>query len=317
MVVPRVESAFMTLDASSSSDAQLPSLGIVIVNYRTYDLTLQCVQSMLAHGITAASQIVVVDNDSRDGSGERLRTTLPAGVVTILSDVNGGFGAGVNIGVAALNTDLVLVLNPDTRFERNNIDVVRRLFQERVRLGVVGLKLINPDGTLQYSARRFYSLLDIAIRRTPLRRLPPMQRLERSHLLQGHWGGGPFEADWVMGTGFVVRRSAFEQVGRMDEGYFLYFEEVDLCARMWVNGWRILAVPEVELVHDHQRHSQAGIWSSSGQTHLRSMGRFFAKFGVPWIYRPRHKAMGVAYARWCKQFSKAEDGLKQTNNAST
>jgi GT2 family glycosyltransferase len=312
MLVPGVESAFMTLDAPFP-DAQLPSLGIVIVNYRTYDLTMQCVQSMLAHRIAPASQIVVVDNDSRDGSGDRLRATLPAGVVTILSEVNGGFGAGVNMGAAALNTDLVLVLNPDTRFERNKIDVVRRLFQERARLGVVGLKLINPDGTLQHSARRFYSLPDIVIRRTPLKRVPPMRRLERSHLLEGQWAGGPFEADWVMGTGFVVRRSAFDQVGRMDEGYFLYFEEVDLCARMWVHGWRVLAVPEVELVHDHQRHSQAGIWSSSGQTHLRSMARFFTKFGVPWIQRPRHEAMQAAYARWRKQFSKEEDGLKQTN----
>lgn len=288
----------MTEDTSSKPDVPINTLGVVIVNYGTYDLTMQCVGSLLAHSIVLPQHIVVVDNLSPDGSGQRLKDSLPAGVVTVLSPVNGGFGAGVNLGVAVLPTDLVLVLNPDTYFLRNNIDVVRRLFDARPRLGVVGLKLINPDGSLQYSARRFYSLSDILARRTALGKLAPLRRLERSHLLKRKWREGPFEADWVMGTGFVVRRTAFDQVGRMDEGYFLYFEEVDLCARMWVQGWRVMAVPEVELVHEHQRDSQAGILSFSGKTHLRSMVRFFAKFGVPWVRRPSRNRMAVALARW-------------------
>lgn len=288
----------MTPNISSTQDAPASTLGVVIVNYGTYDLTMQCVASLLEHSIALPQHIVVVDNLSPDGSGQRLKDSLPAGVVIVLSQVNGGFGAGVNLGVAALPTDLVLVLNPDTYFLRNNIHVVQRLFDARPRLGVIGLKLINPDGSLQYSARRFYSLPDILARRTALGKLAPLRRLERSHLLKRKWREGPFEADWVMGTGFVVRRTAFDQVGRMDEGYFLYFEEVDLCARMWVQGWRVMAVPEVELVHEHQRESQAGILSFSGKTHLRSMARFFAKFGVPWVRRPSRSRMAVALARW-------------------
>jgi N-acetylglucosaminyl-diphospho-decaprenol L-rhamnosyltransferase len=277
------------------------SLGVVIVNYNTEALTQQCVRSLLDHRIAEAADICVVDNLSPDGSGERLRQNLPAGVKVLLSPRNGGFGAGVNLGVAALSTALVLVLNPDTYFQHNRVDVIQRLFAETPTLGVAGLKLINPDGSLQFSARRFYSLLDIVARRTPLGDLPPMRRLINSHLLKRNWREGPFKADWVMGTGFVVRRTAFDQVGRMDEGYFLYFEEVDLCARMWVKGWQVMAVPEVELVHEHQRHSQAGIWSTSGQTHLRSMVRFFTKFGVPWVRRPHRSRMKAAYLRWRRQ----------------
>lgn len=290
--------------ASMSSNLAFPqaapalTLGVVVVNYGTYGLTMRCVASLLAHAIASPSHIVVVDNRSPDGSGQRLKDHLPEGVVTILSQVNGGFGAGVNLGVAALTTDLVLVLNPDTYFLRNNMDVVQRLFEGQPRLGVVGLKLLNPDGSLQYSARRFYSLPDILVRRTALGRLSPLRRLERSHLLKRQWQKGPFEADWVMGTGFVVRRTAFDRVGRMDERYFLYFEEVDLCARMWVQGWQVMAVPEVELVHEHQQESRAGILSFSGKTHLRSMARFFAKFGVPWVRRPSRNRMAVALARW-------------------
>lgn len=282
-------------------DQQAPgcTLGVVIVNYKTFDLTMQCVGSLLERRITQPGHIVVVDNDSPDGSGQRLKAELGHGVRVILSGRNGGFGAGVNIGVGALQTDLVLVLNPDTYFRRNDVDVILRQFQDDTRLGIVGLKLVNPDGSLQYSARRFYSLPDILARRTLLGRVPPMHRLGPTHLLMRNWNEGPFETDWVMGTGFVVRRSAFDEVGAMDEGYFLYFEEVDLCARMWVHGWRVVAVPQVELVHEHQRHSAAGIWSSSGQTHLRSMLRFFGKFGVPWFRRPNRARMAQHYARWC------------------
>ena len=288
--------------ASTLGTARAPTLGVVIVNYQTYDLTMRCVASLLAQGIAEPGHIVVVDNASPDASGPRLQADLPAGVVTVLSGRNGGFGAGVNIGVDALGTDLVLILNPDTYFESNHMDVIRKMFTHSPKMGVAGLKLVNPDGSLQYSARRFYSLPDILARRTMLGRLGPLRRLERSHLLTRKWGQASktpfFEADWVMGTGFVIRRSAFEQVGRMDEGYFLYFEEVDLCARMWIEGWQVVAVPEVALVHDHQRSSAAGITSRAGKTHLRSMARFFAKFGVPWWQRPSRARMAAALARW-------------------
>jgi len=292
----------MALAPSHPASAALPTLGLVIVNYQTYDLTMRCVASLLAHGIAAPGDIVVVDNDSPDRSGLRLQSDLPAGVVTVLSGRNGGFGAGVNIGVRSLTTDLILILNPDTYFEANRMGVIRQMFADAPKLGVAGLKLVNPDGSLQYSARRFYSLTDILARRTMLGKLGPMRRLERSHLLTRKWRQpvqAPFfEADWVMGTGFVVRRSAFESVGCMDEGYFLYFEEVDLCARMWIDGWQVVATTEVALVHDHQRSSAAGIMSRAGKTHLRSMARFFAKFGVPWWGRPSRAHMAAALARW-------------------
>lgn len=302
-------------DSDCPADDALPALGVTIVNYNTEALTLTCVASLLEHGIARPEHICVVDNLSPDGSGARLVHSLPSGVRLIQSSRNGGFGAGVNIGVAALDTPLVLVLNPDTYFQQNKARVIRALFACTPDLGVAGLKLINPDGSLQYSARRFYSLLDILARRSPLGVLPPLRRLSSTHLLKRNWMGAPFQADWVMGTGFVVRRSAFEAVGRMDEGYFLYFEEVDLCARMWVHGWQVMGLPEVELVHEHQRHSQAGIWSKSGRTHLKSMLRFFSKFGVPWVYRPRRSRMKSAYLQWRRRVMEASHDMRTDHPA--
>lgn len=272
-------------------------LGVVIVNFRTADLTIRCIDSLLEQRIALPADIVIVDNASGDGSGQAIASARPQ-VRTIFSTRNGGFGAGVNLGVEALDTELVLVLNPDTAFRENQVEEVRALFEREPSLGMLGLKLVNTDGSPQYSARRFYSLADIAARRTPLGRFSAAQRIESSHLLKGNWSGGPFESDWVLGTGFVVRRRAFDGVGRMDEGYFLYFEEVDLCARMWIAGWSVMALPSAELVHDHQRHSQAGIWSHSGRIHVNSMLRFFGKFGVPWLHRPSRQTLETNYLRW-------------------
>lgn len=119
--------------------ARCTTLGVVIVNYQTYDLTMRCVASLLAQGIAEPAHIVVVDNDSPDASGLRLQADLPAGVITLLSGRNGGFGAGVNLGVDALKTDLVLILNPDTYFESNRMDVIRQMFHGSPKMGVAGL----------------------------------------------------------------------------------------------------------------------------------------------------------------------------------
>lgn len=279
------------------------TLGVVIVNFNSGDLTRQCVQSLLAHHIAQPDDIVVVDNASPDGSGALLKRDLPKGVSLLLSDKNRGFGAGINLGAASLNTEFILVLNPDTYFRGNDMAQVIDLFARLPRLGVAGLRLVNPDGSLQYSARRFYSLPDIVARRTLLGRWGPLRARIDSHLLKRKWGHEPFEADWVMGTGFVVRHSAFNQIGRMDERYFLYFEEVDLCARMWQANWQVMAVPNVELVHEHQRHSAQRLWSASAKIHLRSMRLFFAKFGVPWLSRPSRKSIANQRRRALPQHS--------------
>ncbi len=286
--------------------------GVVIVNYRTTDLTLRCVASLLEHQMAAPESIVVVDNGSPDDSGVRLRAELPVGIRFYQSIRNGGFGAGVNFGMSLVDAELVLVLNPDTYFLRNQVEEIRALFRGNPSMGLMGLRLINPDGSLQYSARRFYSLIDILVRRSPIGRSPLFQSLSDSHLMCSAWNGGIFSSDWVMGTGFVVRRSVYMKLGGMDEGYFLYLEEVDLCARIWIHGWQVRAVPYIELVHDHQRHSAQGIWSTSARIHLRSMLRFFRKFGVPWLRRPRVEEMRRRYLRWRQYVRWSGGGLAET-----
>jgi N-acetylglucosaminyl-diphospho-decaprenol L-rhamnosyltransferase len=262
-------------------------LGAVIVNYKTPDLVIKCVSSLLEHGIVEAGHIVVVENGSGDNSLDALKATLPFGVKLVDAQLNGGFGAGVNLGVKELETEFVLVLNPDTYFVDKSINSVLERLKSDPTIGLAGLDLVYPGGERQYSARRFYSLLDIFARRTKLGRSQLMQRRTKRHLMQDEIDKGlAFDADWVMGTGFLIRKSVFDALGGMDESYFLYMEDVDLCARTWEYGYRVVAFPGATLVHDHQRASSAGMLSWAGKQHLRSLFIFYKKYKVPMFFSP-------------------------------
>ncbi len=261
------------------------TIEILIVNYRSFDLCTSCIRSVVEQGLADYADVVVVDNNSGDGSADRIADELPS-VRLIASPRNGGFGAGINLGMQSITAPYVLVLNPDTYFLNDSLSPVIDLMESDPSIGLVGLDLVNPDGSRQYSARRFYSLLDILARRIgPLGRL--FDRRIARHLMRDAWfRGEPFDAEWVMGTGFVVRRSVFEAVGGMDEGFFLYMEDVDLCARVWGAGFRVVGMPSARLVHDHRRASASGLLSAAARSHLLSLVRFYLRYQIPLVRPP-------------------------------
>ncbi len=257
----------------------------IIVNYGTAELTLKCVQSIIEHGVAAASDIVVVDNLSPDDSVARLERGLPPQVRLLPSDVNGGFSAGVNLGAGVARGDMLLILNPDTYFRDNSVAIALQAMQADPQIGVVGLELVNPDGSLQHSARRFYTMADIVLRRLPVGEMWPFTARMAKHMMVNEWRSGRmFDADWVMGTGLLISAELFKQVGGMDESYFLYMEDVDLCARVWLQNKRVVCLPGARLVHDHQRSSAAGPLTWAGRVHMRSFLYFRSKYRVPlWV----------------------------------
>lgn len=263
-------------------------LDVVIVNYNTYDDTFKCVTHLIAQGEVAPWNIHVVDNFSPDGSGQRLKQNLPTEVDVILSQINKGFGAGVNIGARAGIAPYILVLNPDCLPEAANLHRILEHFSQHADVGLVGAELINPDGSLQYSARTFYSALDVIVRRSSLKRFFPFNRLNRSHLLMQRPRAVPFDVDWVIGTGLIVRRDVFERVGAMDEAYFLYMDDVDLCARVHHAGYRVQILPTVKFIHNHRRQSAWNWrWTRAHSIHLTSLKLFAKRHGLPLFRRPK------------------------------
>lgn len=271
----------------STGDVVSPNemLGVIVVNYRTAGLTIRSVASILEQRIAGLDHIVVIDNNSRDGSVGRIRRAFPA-LRVIASETNGGFGAGVNFGLKWRDEDYVLILNPDTYFENNSVLRVVSYMKDHPDIGIAGLDLVNRDGSRQYSARRFYSLLDVVGRRVGIVGNLMHKRMDR-HLMKDAWRShAPFDAEWIMGTGFVAKRDLIMTLGGMDEDYFLYMEDVDLCARVWNAGFRVVCFPEAQLVHDHQRSSATNPFSFAARQHIISLLKFSSKFSVPLVRQP-------------------------------
>ncbi|TCR71859.1 glycosyltransferase family 2 protein [Rhizobium sp. BK376] len=260
-------------------------INVVIVNYKTPQLTQKCVASLLEHGVCDARSIVVVDNFSQDASEAIIRGAFPD-ITFIALKSNRGYSAGVNAGVDRCVHQYVVVLNPDTYFYDNPIPQVIDYLNKHERVGLVGLDLLNPDLTRQYPSRRFYTISDILIRRSPtLARMYP--EILRKHLMTDFWENShAFEADWVMGTGMVIRKASFEHIGKMDEGYFLYMEDVDLCARLWASGYAVVCIPGAAIVHDHQRSSARSMFGKSARMHFKSLIRYYRKFPLPLFATP-------------------------------
>lgn len=226
--------------------------------------------------MSMVDEVVVVDNSpTRDA-----RFSVPRGSTAkcVSAGRNLGFGAGVNFGVAHLESgcDAVLVVNPDVRVtESCALRLIRCLDDHRV--AVVAPRLISPDGTSQPSARRFPSPLTDLFRRTALGRTRVGRRRLDSYL-------GPSQCDiatavdWVVGACMLIRRSAGDQVGWFDDRFFLYFEDVDLCMRLGRHGWRVLFEPDATAEHLHMRDSGGPLRLSSAQRHhLASALRFYLK----------------------------------------
>lgn len=266
-------------------------LSAIIVNYGTPDLTKKCVESLREWEVASDDQIIVVDNASPDDSLVRMRTEISS-VKIIDAGRNGGFSYGINVGLKEANNDYILVLNPDTYFIDDSVSKAISLLDASPEVGLIGLDLVYPDGRRQYSARRFYCIVDILGRRLPIGKYWPVKRWVDRHMMRSAWGSkAPFEADWVMGTGFIIRRSLFEKIGGMDEAYFLYMEDVDLCARVWAAGAKVVCIPEARLVHDHQRSSASGPFSWGGKMHLKSLQLFAKKYRLPFFVPPTPKSL--------------------------
>ncbi|MGB4064295.1 MAG: glycosyltransferase family 2 protein [Azonexus sp.] len=269
------------------SNDLIGKFSVVIVNYGTPELTLKCVNSILQYRIAAVDDLTVVENCSPDGSKDLLTKSLPEGVGLVIAKKNLGYSAGVNLGASNAKRDFILILNPDTYFIDQSIAQALDLFVKDSSVGLVGLDLTYPSGERQFSARRFYSVLDIVGRRSRLGRYWPLKQMVAKHMMIAAWEKAvPFDADWVMGTGFLIRRALFEKIGRMDESYFLYMEDVDLCARVWAEGLRVVCMPNVRLIHDHQRSSGAGPLSGAGKMHLASLKTFWQKYRIPLFCPP-------------------------------
>lgn len=203
-------------------------------------------------------------------------------VTYIALPTNLGLAKAINIGIHAAKGDYILIANPDIAVLEGAVELLHQFLLEHPKVALVGPRLVNPDGTTQLSCYKFPSWMVPVYRRTPLGRLPWARRVLGAYLMLDWNHEQNRTVDWVLGACMLIRRSAIEDVGLMDERFFLYFEDVDWCHRFWKNGWEVYYIADARMVHYHQRLSAespglSGIFSKATRIHILSGLKYFAK----------------------------------------
>lgn len=281
----------------------MPVLSILIVNWNVRDLLRRCLCSIFANLPPFPLEVIVVDNSSTDGSVEMVRTEFPQ-VRLIANPDNRGFPAANNQGLAIAQGRYVLLLNPDTEVVGDALEAMVAFADAHPDVGVVGPMLLNPDGTVQSSRRRFPTLMTAVFESTWLQPYAPRRLLTRYYVLDRP-DDEIQDVDWVTGAALMARREAIEQVGPLDEGFFMYSEELDWCRRFREAGWRVVYLPTARVVHYGGKSSEQVL--PARHIHFqRSKIRYFQKHhgriaaGVLWavIVGNYLWQIGVEGAKW-------------------
>ena len=226
-------------------------LSLILVSYRSREPLLACLRALRTDARAAGirTETVVVDNDSRDGTLEALAAEFPDARL-IANRENVGYARAVNQGLTATGAPFALVLNPDCTVQAGALRALLDHAAAHPRAGLVGPKILNPDGSLEFSARSFPDLLTFLFNRySLLTRLFPGNRFSRRYLLTDWDHASVREVDWISGACMLARRTAVEQVGGMDEAFFMFNEDVDWAHRMNDAGWKVTFVPSAQAMH--------------------------------------------------------------------
>jgi N-acetylglucosaminyl-diphospho-decaprenol L-rhamnosyltransferase len=252
-------------------------VSLIVVHYRTREPLARLLESLRASNPAPLREILVVNNSGEPLDDLLLRAGWPVRVLD--PGKNLGYAGGVNAGIRAASEEDLLILNPDVVVEPGSIEVLERTARERPRAGILAPRLLNPDGSLQLSARRFYTWRTLLLRRAPLFGLDRKSRDVREHLMLDWDHAETRPVDWVLGAALYARREAVRDVGLMDERYFLYFEDVDWCQRMWRHGYEVVYCADATMRHEHAR-SSAQLRPSSVRAHAAGLLRFAEKWSA-------------------------------------
>jgi len=254
-------------------------LSIVILNWNVRDLLRQCLTSVYATRSTLATQVIVVDNASSDDSVAMVRGEFPD-VRLIVNAANRGYTGGNNDGIAAAAGRYVLVLNPDTQVVGDALSTLVAYAEAHPDVGLVAPQLLNPDGSVQPSRRRFPTLTTALFESTWLQSIAPHGVLNDYYMLDRS-DDETQPVDWAVGACLLVRREVVDQVGMLDEGFFMYSEELDWCRRIKGAGWKIVYLPKAQVIHHMGKSSDQVI----AQRHIyfqTSKVRYFRKHHGKW-----------------------------------
>jgi GT2 family glycosyltransferase len=226
-----------------------PDLSVVILNYNAAAHVRRCLASLPTGCQGLNYETIVVDNASPRPGIEAAVAAFPD-VRLVRRRRNGGFSAGMNAGIRSARARAILILNPDTTLAPGAAAAMLAYLRAHPTTGVIGPRLLNEDGTLQLSCRRFPDFSAALFNRySALTRLLPRNRFSARYLMTDFDHARTAEVDWLSGAAMLLNRAALDRVGLFDERYFFAVEDVDLCRRMHAAGYRVVYLPAATLTH--------------------------------------------------------------------
>ncbi|HZT43833.1 MAG TPA: glycosyltransferase family 2 protein [Chthonomonadaceae bacterium] len=251
-------------------------ISVIILNWNTAALLEKCLHSLYCPQPDLAMEVLVVDNASEDGSAAMVRRRFPQARL-IVNKRNLGFGAGNNVAIPQTRGRYVLFLNSDTVVTPGALVTMVRCADSQPDIGILGPKLLNSDGSLQYSCRHYPTLGAGFFRNTPLGRLFPKNRFATDYLMQDWDHTTQRDVDWVSGAALMIRREVLDQIGGFDEDFYFYCEDVDLCWRAsHIAPWRVTYFPDAVIYHHIGKSSDKVPTRMTYEFH-RSMYLFYKK----------------------------------------
>jgi len=263
------------------------SVGIVIVNYKTANLTIECLRSLNKERQLVNFKVIVVDNDSQDGSFQKVSSAVISEAWADWAEVqssgtNGGFSFGNNFAIRQFMAeenapDFVYLLNPDTEIKSHAIKNLVSFLVEHPNVGIAGSRIEDSNGIVLHSSFKFHSWL------TELNRgfsLGIVTKLLRPWLISDLIPKNAEKTDWVSGAGMMIRRGVFENIGLLDESYFMYYEETDFCLNAKRAGWECWYIPSSKIIHHVGQSSginSAGMTKRMPDYWFDSRRRYFLK----------------------------------------
>lgn len=242
----------------------MPSLSVCLVNWNTRDLLAACLDSVIAQAGDLALHIIVVDNASSDGSAEMVRERFPA-VTLIANDRNLGYAAATNQALQAVPAGYRLLLNPDVVVQPGAVQALVSFLEGHPRAGAAAPQLVYPDGRVQSSCRGFPTPLTVLLDMLDWSRRFPHLRALREYRLDAWTHDSERQVDQPMASALLLRGTALEQTGLMDQGCPIFFNDVDLCYRLREAGWEIWFTPTAQMIH----HSGSSIAQVAPQRRLQ------------------------------------------------
>ena len=264
----------------------------MVVSWNTRELLARCLGSIERErdraGLTV--ETIVVDNASRDGSAAMVGQHFPDARLIAL-DENRGFAAANNRALAEAAGGAVLLLNPDAELADGALAALWRVFHAMPHVGLVGPLLLNPDGSTQSAGYDFPGLAQTLIDLWPVH--PRLVASRLNGRVTRHDGLSPIAIDHPLGACMLARRAVVEEVGGLDEGYFMYSEEIDWCRRIRAAGWTILLAPAARVVH-HGGQSSGQAPETMFLALHRSRARYLRRYERAWVRPVASRAAGLA-----------------------